>query len=194
MEWPVSQIRDEEKQVAMIDLPLVRQLKVERTVATTPAETVTTSAWEAATPETVGGFTAVGYFFARELNRKLGVPVGIINSSWGGTAIEAWMSDASRAATTHGLTHRSAVAAGDDRVASRTGCALCGRDGSLAKSRGKRQVHRNQEPAGLARAAGDAGFASHAWRVVQRHDRSAATWRDARHRVVSRRGQRRPAR
>jgi len=49
-----------------------------------------TGAWKVTTPEVVGGFTAAGYFFARELHKRLGVPVGIINSSWGGSAAQAW--------------------------------------------------------------------------------------------------------
>jgi sialate O-acetylesterase len=48
--------------------------------------------WQATSPETVERFTAVGYFFARELHRKLGVPIGLVNSSYGGTPVEAWMS------------------------------------------------------------------------------------------------------
>ena len=48
--------------------------------------------WVAASPQTVGGFTAVGYFFARELRRQLHVPIGIIHSSWGGTNGESWVS------------------------------------------------------------------------------------------------------
>lgn len=102
MEWPVSHVNPDEKRIAAIDLPLVRHLRVEQTVAGSPAETVNTGGWEIASPQTVGGFTAVGYFFARELQRKLRVPVGIINSSWGGTDIEAWMSDAARQSTAYG--------------------------------------------------------------------------------------------
>ena len=48
--------------------------------------------WRAASPKTTGNFTAVGYFFARELQKGLGVPVGIIDCSWGGTSIERWIS------------------------------------------------------------------------------------------------------
>jgi len=48
--------------------------------------------WAVCSPATVGQFTAVGYFFGREISRKLQVPVGLINSSWGGTQIESWMS------------------------------------------------------------------------------------------------------
>jgi len=48
--------------------------------------------WSVCAPKTVGNFSAVAYFFGRELHRKLGVPVGLINSSWGGTIAEAWTS------------------------------------------------------------------------------------------------------
>src|SRR5205823_4602325 len=51
-----------------------------------------TAGWQSATPQTVGAFTAVGYFFARDLHQKLGVPIGVIHSSWGGTPIESWLS------------------------------------------------------------------------------------------------------
>src|SRR4051812_13156367 len=80
MEWPVSSLRDEEKQIAAVDLPYLRHLRIDHEVATAPAENVKTSAWESASPQTVGNFTAVGYFFAREIQRKLGVPVGIITA------------------------------------------------------------------------------------------------------------------
>jgi sialate O-acetylesterase len=99
MEWPVSYLREDEKKMAAVDLPLVRQLRIDHQVAATPADSVKTSGWKPATPATVGEFTAVGYFFARELQRKLGVPVGIVHSSWGATAIDSWMSDVARQAT-----------------------------------------------------------------------------------------------
>jgi sialate O-acetylesterase len=78
---------------------MIRQLKVERTVATSPARTVKTSGWLAATPETVGHFSAVGYFFARDIHRALGLPIGIIDSPWGGTPVESWMRDDARNST-----------------------------------------------------------------------------------------------
>ena len=53
--------------------------------------------WQAASPATVGKFTAVGYFFARDLFQKLGVPIGIVHSSWGGTPVESWLSPAALA-------------------------------------------------------------------------------------------------
>src|SRR5690606_5789074 len=58
----------------------------------TPLDDIAGAAtWEAASPQTVGGFTAVGYFYARELHRELGVPIGLINSSWRGTIAETWI-------------------------------------------------------------------------------------------------------
>src|SRR5690606_41798358 len=59
--------------------------------------------WQAAAPETVGAFSAVGYAFARELRRTLQVPVGIIDSTWGGSSIEAWMSAGMLGLDTAGL-------------------------------------------------------------------------------------------
>jgi len=57
-----------------------------------------------ASPATVGKFTAVGYFFARDIHRALGVPVGIILTCWGGTPVESWMSDEARHGTSLGAT------------------------------------------------------------------------------------------
>ena len=74
--------------------PLIRHLRVDPTVASKPASAVATSGWQTATPQSVGGFTAVGYFFARDLFQKLGVPIGLVHSSYGGTPVEAWMSPA----------------------------------------------------------------------------------------------------
>jgi sialate O-acetylesterase len=92
-------VENAEAEVAAANDPLVRQLRIEKAVATGPARSARTSGWVPASPKTVGEFTAVGYFFARDIHRALGVPVGIVLSSWGGTPIESWMSDAARAST-----------------------------------------------------------------------------------------------
>jgi sialate O-acetylesterase len=102
MGWTVAKLDDEEQKLAAIDLPLVRHVKILQTEAGAPADDVKTSGWQLAVPQNVGEFSGVGYFFARELHERLGVPVGIVNSSWGGTPIEAWMSDASRNETSFG--------------------------------------------------------------------------------------------
>lgn len=80
---------DQEKSTA--DHPLLRMFTVRSGAALTPQEKCVGN-WQVSTPETVGGFSAAAYFFGRELQEKLGVPVGLINSSVGGTIIEAWTS------------------------------------------------------------------------------------------------------
>lgn len=94
MAFMVRQAQNAPAEIAAANFPLIRQVQVERAVETAPVETGKTKGWQAATPEKVGEFTAVGYYFARDLHRKLGVPIGLINSSWGGTPVESWMSPA----------------------------------------------------------------------------------------------------
>lgn len=91
MEFRLSQASDGEKEVAVANLPLIRQFKIPHTVAGAPVVTCA-GEWKTCTPETAGDFTAVGYFFARDLQQRLGVPIGLVNSSWGGTQIESWIS------------------------------------------------------------------------------------------------------
>lgn len=91
MEWPLANVPDAAKIIAAIHHPYIRQILVNHTVASDPADTVETSGWQPATPNTVGAFSALAWYFAADLQRKLGVPVGLINSSWGGTLIESWM-------------------------------------------------------------------------------------------------------
>jgi sialate O-acetylesterase len=86
-------VENADEEVAAAQYPLIRQFKVEHAVAARPADTAS-GAWVVCSPATAGQFTAVGYFFARDLYSRLGVPIGIINSTWGGTAIESWLSDA----------------------------------------------------------------------------------------------------
>ena len=71
--------------------PLIRHYRETSTHSATPAAEGK-GLWQECTPETVGGFSAVLYFFGRELHTDLGVPVGLINTSVGGTPIESWVS------------------------------------------------------------------------------------------------------
>ncbi|AOS44168.1 hypothetical protein Verru16b_01229 [Lacunisphaera limnophila] len=71
--------------------PLLRHLRVDHVGADLPVSRVNHSGWQVAGPDTLGAFTAVGYYFAQQLAEKLQVPVGLINASWGGTAIESWI-------------------------------------------------------------------------------------------------------
>lgn len=89
MEWPVSATKDAEVEIASARDAAIRMFTVARAASASPADDCEGS-WQKCSPDTVGRFSAVGYFFARELRRALGVPVGMINTSWGGTPAEAW--------------------------------------------------------------------------------------------------------
>ena len=93
MRWTVREAKDAPREMAAARLPQIRQYAVpcQGSAEPAPADFVR-SQWQSCTPETVGDFTAVGYFFAREISREVGTPVGLINASWGGTPIQPWMS------------------------------------------------------------------------------------------------------
>jgi sialate O-acetylesterase len=91
MAMTVSRCRDFEKERAAADFPQIRMFSTARQSSPEPAAECQGS-WQVCQAESVGGFSATAYFFGRELHRELNVPVGLINSSWGGTAIEAWTS------------------------------------------------------------------------------------------------------
>jgi len=84
-----AQNPDAEKEAAR--LPLVRMFKETSKAAQSPQRDGQGD-WTVCSPDTVGGYSATLYFFGREVHRELGVPVGLINSSVGGTPIEAWIS------------------------------------------------------------------------------------------------------
>jgi sialate O-acetylesterase len=89
MEWAVKDTYDHALDVpASANLP-IRHIKIPRKVSDTPL-TQAGGSWQTASPATAGEFTAVGYYFARDIHALVGVPVGIINSTWGGTRAESW--------------------------------------------------------------------------------------------------------
>jgi sialate O-acetylesterase len=84
-----SQDFDNEKELA--DLPDVRMMTVDRVTSPNVKDDCAGS-WTVASPKTVGNFSATAWFFGQKLHQELGVPVGLINSSWGGTDVAAWTS------------------------------------------------------------------------------------------------------
>jgi sialate O-acetylesterase len=91
MQWTVSQSANPQQEIEAANFPQIRMFNVERATAMSPADDVKGS-WKEANPGNVGQFSAVGYFFGRHLHQVLKVPVGLINTSWGGTRVEAWTS------------------------------------------------------------------------------------------------------
>ena len=96
MEWPVAQAKDAEKEIAGANDPAIRHFKIPKSWSAQPESRLTDGQWRSASPQTVGQFSAVAYFFARELRARTGVPIGIVDSTWGGSSIEAWMDAASQ--------------------------------------------------------------------------------------------------
>ena len=90
MAMTVSRGLDFDKERAEADLPSVRMFREASGGASTP-QGDGSGEWVACSPDTVGGFSATLFFFGREVHRELRVPVGLINSSVGGTPIEAWI-------------------------------------------------------------------------------------------------------
>lgn len=85
-------IGNAEQELADAQFPQMRLFTVEKTVALYPRDDVVSTGWQAVTPDSASRFSAVAYFFGRELYEHYRVPIGLIQSVWGGTFAEAWMS------------------------------------------------------------------------------------------------------
>jgi sialate O-acetylesterase len=92
MQWPVKQANNAEKEIESANYPQIRALPVPRVTATQPSKQLNAQ-WEVCSPKTVGEFSAVGYFFGREIHQREHVPIGLIMNPWGGKPIESFMSD-----------------------------------------------------------------------------------------------------
>ncbi len=101
MEWPLRQAEDAKRELAKAKAPALRLFTVAKSTASRPKDDVQSDArWERCTPQTAADFSAVAYYFARDLQAATGLPVGLIHASWGGTLAEAWTSRAALAAET----------------------------------------------------------------------------------------------
>lgn len=81
-----------EEEILAARYPLIRHALVPRRVAD-EMQSEAEIEWEVCSPQTAGDFSAVGYYFARAQHLRDGVPVGLINSTWGGSPVQSWMSD-----------------------------------------------------------------------------------------------------
>jgi sialate O-acetylesterase len=90
MEWSVQRSLNAKEEIAAARHPMIRLFDVNGHVKGPMPLDDPRGTWQACSPETVGGFSAVGYYFGRELQQKLNVPIGLIGTNWGGTRIEPW--------------------------------------------------------------------------------------------------------
>jgi sialate O-acetylesterase len=89
MEWTVERTHTSSPEIWRARYPQIRLFKIPRKTAYEPQSDVEAE-WTACSPDSVRGFSAVGYYFGLELFQALDVPIGLINASWGGTRIEPW--------------------------------------------------------------------------------------------------------
>jgi sialate O-acetylesterase len=90
MQWSVNNTNDADLEKAAAKFPNIRLISVPQ-VGTQEPQWNFNGKWATCSPDTVGNFSAVGYLFGRQLHQTLGVPVGLINNAWGGSAAEAWV-------------------------------------------------------------------------------------------------------
>ena len=89
MEWPLAQTASPTPEILRAEHPGIRLFLVPRRTADRPQEDIEAN-WTLCTPKTAAPFSAVAYHFGLELHQRLGIPVGLIEAAWGGTAIEPW--------------------------------------------------------------------------------------------------------
>lgn len=89
MEVPVSNTQHAKEELPKADHPQIRLFNVQGIKKPEPQDDVP-GLWQICTPQSVGGFSGVGYHFGQKLHAELGIPIGLIGSNWGGTEIEPW--------------------------------------------------------------------------------------------------------
>jgi sialate O-acetylesterase len=92
MAWALKNSRDANNEIKNADYPNIRLFTVANQMSTTPITSIPNAKWQVCSPETIKEFSAVGYFFGRNIHLEEDVPVGLINTSWGGTCVETWTS------------------------------------------------------------------------------------------------------
>jgi sialate O-acetylesterase len=92
MAWKVASANDPDLEAMAANHPRIRMINFHQVGTQEPVWDHQGSSWMVCSPQTVANFSAVGYFFGRQLHETLDVPIGLINNAWGGSACEAWIS------------------------------------------------------------------------------------------------------
>jgi sialate O-acetylesterase len=121
MEQGIASCRDAQAEIAAANYPNIRLLMVPNRWTPQPQSDIE-APWKVCSPQTVaeggwGGFSGAAYYFGRELHRRLGVPVGLIDATWGGTRIESWTPPEGFAAVPALKSEFERVQLGDPRTA-----------------------------------------------------------------------------
>ncbi len=89
MYWPVERSDNAEQETGSADYPKIRLIQAPLISKPEPQNDIDVT-WQKCSPDSAAGFSAAAYYFGRELHKKLGVPIGLIHASWGGSSAEAW--------------------------------------------------------------------------------------------------------
>lgn len=92
MEWFVENATNGQDEVNNANNPNIRLFDVPHKIASKPLRDIEKGSWQVCSPKSVKQFSAVGYFFGRNLQEELKIPIGLISDNYGGTVIETWMS------------------------------------------------------------------------------------------------------
>jgi sialate O-acetylesterase len=92
MEWPLSRSRNWSVDKNGTDNANIRLFYVPKNMSMKPLDNTKEAVWQQCSEESAGSFSAIGYYFGKNLEKELNVPIGLINSNWGGTDIETWIS------------------------------------------------------------------------------------------------------
>jgi sialate O-acetylesterase len=160
MEWMLSGADDAAVEIARPANPLLRQFTVKRAAAKTPQDDCVGS-WSIAGPATSARFSAIAYHFGRRIQLETGGPVGMINASWGGTAIELWLSEAA-------IARDPALHLGQQRALEREPRFAAELAAYAESGRAWAEKHQraDREPPDLARFTGPSPAAAERWPKV----------------------------
>jgi len=92
MEFQLNKSNDAANEIVLANYPSIRLYTIKRRMSEKPLDDINNSKWEICSPATAAEFSAVGYYFGKDLLAHLNVPIGLINTNWGGTNVEAWTS------------------------------------------------------------------------------------------------------
>ena len=95
MQMKVSETTNADEEIKNANYPNIRLFDVPRKMSTVPIDTMHNRRWKVCTPANIKNFSAVAYYFGRDLQKEIDVPIGLIHTSWGGTCVETWTSEAS---------------------------------------------------------------------------------------------------
>jgi sialate O-acetylesterase len=92
MEWPLANTNKWATETDSANIPNIRLLSITKKISSTPVDDAESTQWVMCNSQTASFFSAIGYYFGKFINKHLNVPIGLINSNWGGTDIETWIS------------------------------------------------------------------------------------------------------